>query len=328
MDISELQANKIGPKFNRNKVPFCTYCDKKGHLQEKCFEKYPELKTKKTSNNNKNKNTKSKKPNKETPKTPKSESNKLIMTTLSLNTDIDTDINIDTGIDNYNYSYRSATTKDLFTDTIVLDSGATEHYTPNKDWLLNYKEVKNKSIIVVNGIKLPILGEGDIPILIGNKEVTITKVNYIPTIKTTLISTKELTNKGWSILFKDSIVEISHSKLRFLFKAFWKENAYYLNILVNTKLLESIIYKVDPLINSNINKLDLIHKRLNHLNKDHLIQTIKNIDNTLDISNYNLSNCDSCIYGKIHEHVSYNKLKSLLEKLTFSILIYIGLLRY
>ena len=28
---------------------------------------------------------------------------------------------------------------------LVLDSGATEHFTPNKDWLVNYQKVYNKS---------------------------------------------------------------------------------------------------------------------------------------------------------------------------------------
>ena len=45
-------------------------------------------------------------------------------------------------------------------------------------------------------------------IIINNIKVLITGVNYILNIKNTLISSKELTNKGQSIYFKNKIVII------------------------------------------------------------------------------------------------------------------------
>jgi hypothetical protein len=93
----------------------------------------------------------------------------------------------------------------------VLNLGATEHYTPNKDWLLDYKEVFNKFITVANNDKIAVKGIGNIPIFIDNQEVLITSVNYIPSIKTTLISSKELAKKGWEITFKDTTAIISHN---------------------------------------------------------------------------------------------------------------------
>ena len=84
---------------------------------------------------------------------------------------------------------------------IILDSGALEHYTLNKDQLLDYKPVTNKSIIIINSQKLPIIGTGDMPIIINNIKVLITGVNYILNIKNTLISSKELINKDQSIYF-------------------------------------------------------------------------------------------------------------------------------
>ena len=44
---------------------------------------------------------------------------------------------------------------------LILDSGASEHYTPIKEWLINYKIVLNKTIIIANGTKVPIIGIGD-----------------------------------------------------------------------------------------------------------------------------------------------------------------------
>ena len=83
---------------------------------------------------------------------------------------------------------------------LLLDSGASEHYTFNKDWLLNYKPIYNKSVTIANGQDLPVLGQGDIPIKVvynnNYKDILIKNVYYIPKLKATLISSKELTNKG------------------------------------------------------------------------------------------------------------------------------------
>ena len=95
---------------------------------------------------------------------------------------------------------------------LVLDSGATEHFTPIKEWLIDYKKVYNKYITIANGAKVKIEGIGNIPTIIGNKNVLIKDVSYIPTLKTSLISSKELTNKGWNILFKDNIAELKNNK--------------------------------------------------------------------------------------------------------------------
>ena len=84
----------------------------------------------------------------------------------------------------------------LFNKGLILDSGTSKHYTPYKDYLLNYKPVYNKLIIITNSVTLPIKGTGNIPIFIRKDTFYIKNVNYVPNIKTTLISSKELTNKG------------------------------------------------------------------------------------------------------------------------------------
>ncbi len=68
---------------------------------------------------------------------------------------------------------------------LILDSGASEHYTPIKEWLIDYKEVLNRTIIIANGTKVPIKGVGNIPIILGGKGVLIKDVYYIPSLKTT-----------------------------------------------------------------------------------------------------------------------------------------------
>ena len=71
--------------------------------------------------------------------------------------------------------------------SLILDLGASKHYTPYKDYLLDYKPINNKSVIIANGIKLSIKGIDNIPVYINNYMFLIKNINYIPNIKTTLI---------------------------------------------------------------------------------------------------------------------------------------------
>ena len=321
IDLKANKAKSFKSNYNSNNTtPFCTHCNKKGHLESKCYAKYPELKKGnininnninnkyKGSNHNPNSKFKNNKGFKKNPN--KTESNKLIMSCKIYNSTLNINNNINR--------------------RFILDSGATEHFTCNKDWLINYKSILNKNTFVANGTKIPILGIGSIPIIINNREILITGVNYTPEIDTTLISSKELANKGWTILFKDNIADLNHIKLNFNIKAIWDQNSYYLNLNVNNKALESVIYKVDSTIYSSINnniinynsELNLYHKRLNHINKDYLIKTLKQYsinaykDNN-KLNNNILADCESCHIGKFHQKVSYKPLKAPKSILTF-----------
>jgi hypothetical protein len=171
---ADSQANKTIKPNNS----FCEYCKRSGHIEPRCFFKYPELRKdnipykknkskNKDNSNNKNNSNKDNSSNKDI----KNESSKAIMSSFSAIKG--------------NTNYR-----------LILDSGATEHYTAIKEWLIDYKIVKNKTIIIANGTKVPIEGVGNIPIIIKDKNVLIKDVYYIPSLKTTLISSKELANKG------------------------------------------------------------------------------------------------------------------------------------
>ena len=76
------------------------------------------------------------------------------------------------------------------------------------------------------------IAHGEEP-FINNEEVLIKNVNYVPNIKTTLISSNELTKKGWLILFKDAKAIISHEETKLQLIANWISNAYYIDIDIN-----------------------------------------------------------------------------------------------
>ena len=351
-----LEANKAS--YNNNQS-YCKHCNKKGHIEDKCYIKYPELKNNYSSSNiNKNKN---KNKYKEVSKEPKNifkkqQSTKAIMSTLLVDNNINTNIiNNSTLLKTINNNNFSKEEKEFFNiikekvinksniinnKSLILDSGASEHYTPYKDYLLDYKPINNKSVIIANGIKLPIKGIGNIPVYINNYMFLIKNVNYVPNIKTTLISSKELTNKGWEILFKNDLAILSYNN-KIITNAKWHLNAYFLdNIYINYKLLEPIVYNIINynlvnnknlilnLNNNNTNKvntlLDLYYRRFLYINKDYIFKSIKNSIGLI-MSNPNntiLSNCDNCYYSKFKEIISCkpNKLVNILEFIDCDIL--------
>jgi hypothetical protein len=101
---------------------------------------------------------------------------------------------------------------------LILDSGTSEYYIYNRNWFSNYKKISNKSIKTASGHMFLVIGQGDIPIKIANyssyKDMIIKGVFYISGLKTILISSKELTNKSWVIIFKTQKAIVNHPKLR------------------------------------------------------------------------------------------------------------------
>ena len=161
----DLEANKA------NSNPIYRYYKKSRHLKANCYKKHPKLRPNNPKRNkdksNKDESNKSNKAEEEI----KTESSKAIIGAFS-------------------------TLRDPNQNRLVLDSGAIKHYTPKKEWLINYKEVYNKTIIIANGSKVIVKGISNILIKIREYNILIKNVYYIPNLHTILISSKELTNKG------------------------------------------------------------------------------------------------------------------------------------
>jgi hypothetical protein len=60
---------------------------------------------------------------------------------------------------------------DYIKPELLLDSGASEYYTFNRDWFINYKTIRNKSIKIADSTVLQIIGQGDIPIKIAHRNL-------------------------------------------------------------------------------------------------------------------------------------------------------------
>ena len=101
-------------------------------------------------------------------------------------------------------------------DTIwYLDSRATRHVTPHKDWFIDYKLLpKGQTIFVGDDTECQIKEIGTIPLLLNNGVFKkITNVLHVPMMAKNLLSAQEFKKAGFGIhLGQDIYIEDKHGK--------------------------------------------------------------------------------------------------------------------
>ena len=97
---------------------------------------------------------------------------------------------------------------------IIIDSGASRHFSPDRSKFLNYKEFSNhEPIRAADGRTFYALGKGNIQIILPNgsnksMRITLKEVYYSPIMAFTLISVSCVDRAGFSLLIKGGICEI------------------------------------------------------------------------------------------------------------------------
>lgn len=92
-------------------------------------------------------------------------------------------------------------------DTWVLDSGASQHMTPSRDHLLNYKPIEGRSVRFGDGQEAAALGVGDVQLIMDvhgdSVPVMFKDVLHVPGVVTNLVSVRRSVERGASVLFQD-----------------------------------------------------------------------------------------------------------------------------
>jgi hypothetical protein len=100
---------------------------------------------------------------------------------------------------------------------IIIDSGASRHFSPDRSKFLNYKEfIDHEPIRAADGRTFHALGKGDIQISLpnGNQQstlITLKEVYYSPIMAFTLISVSCVDRAGFSLFIKGGTCEIRTS---------------------------------------------------------------------------------------------------------------------
>jgi hypothetical protein len=121
----------------------------------------------------------------------------------------------------------------------IVDSGASDHMTSNREILSNYREAEIREIYTADGNEMEVLGVGDVIL----PDVTITDVLHIPTIDASLLSVRQMTKKGITVELDNN----NKMKLRFEDGTYFEATAnndddlYYVELKSERK---NVAYKV------------------------------------------------------------------------------------
>lgn len=93
----------------------------------------------------------------------------------------------------------------------LLDSGCSNYMTGNKQWFTDIDEDYQQTVKLGNNFKMAVVGRGNIRLHANGITQAITNVYYVPELKNNLISIRQLTGKGVSVLIQNGECRCYHS---------------------------------------------------------------------------------------------------------------------
>ena len=200
----------------------------------------------------------------------------------------------------------------------MLDSGATDHYTPERSDFSEYEHFKHsRPIEVGNGKTIDAIGIGtvEMQIRVNNdmQEADIQNVLHVPSMNKRLLSTAQLAKGGINTEYKANTAMLKNAQEEILAYGYQRGRQYWLDTYDRFKAYSASteIKKAVP--------LQLLHRRLGHLNE----ATIKVIDEategiTISKKSNSIGICMPCLYGKqprgiIHKPSSRKRQENTLD---------------
>ena len=160
---------------------------------------------------------------------------------------------------------------------IIIDSGASRHFSPDRSKFLNYEEFVNQEPIrAADGRTFHALGKGDIQIHLPNGKqgrtlITLKEAYYSPIMAFTLISVSSVDHAGFLLVIGGGICEIKTSKSRVIGRIPQIRGLY---CVYDSKPPFS-----HPTHSANIATKEMsineLHKRMGHVNNDDLRRMVE-----------------------------------------------------
>ncbi|TPX41284.1 hypothetical protein CcCBS67573_g10585, partial [Chytriomyces confervae] len=182
------------------------------------------------------------------------------------------------------------------TGSWILDSGASNHMTGNKETLANWTPSSELGkVTVASGDELEINGAGSLDLQGPDRPVTITGVLYVPGLSVNLLSISALGTKGAAISFDGKGASVS-IKGKIILRADEIEEGLY-TIQGKQAGLATMV--------SDIRKLSTreAHRSMGHLNTRDL-QKLPSLADGIKITDEELGDCDICTEAKTTRHVN------------------------
>ena len=172
-------------------------------------------------------------------------------------------------------------------DYWVLDSGASFHATPHKNYFSNYTQGDFGQVLLGNAHPCKIVGIGNITMKLPNgTQWTLNDARHIPDLKRNLISTSKLDKEGYVMTFGNGNWKVTKGSM-----VFAKGN------LVGSLYLLTNIFDYSLNLVSIGNDASLWHNRLRHMSKKGMKMLHCN-GSLPNLKEVDLGFCEDCVYGK------------------------------
>eukprot|EP00253_Pinus_taeda_P021000 PITA_21000 len=175
-------------------------------------------------------------------------------------------------------------------DSWLLDSGASHHVCPHRNWFTSYENVNGSSMFMGNNMSCQTVGMGDIRIKMYDNTVrTLTSVRHVPDLKKKLISLGVLDSDGYKFTGQDGVLKVFKGAL-VVMKAKKVGNLYRLK--GSTQIGEAAVASEEEEAGTR-----LWHQRLGHMSEKGL-QILMKHKSLPGLKSLNLDFCKHCVYGK------------------------------
>ena len=173
----------------------------------------------------------------------------------------------------------------------VLDTGASYHMCPNKDWFTSYEPIDGGNVLMADDSVCKIVGIGSIKLRTHvGKIVTLHDVRHVPQLKKNLISLRVLDNKGFSYKGEGGALYVMKGSSVVL-KGTLRGSLY---VVQGSTVMDSVAAVADA---SDMSKL--WHMRLGHMSQRGMqILSSRGLLEGHKISDFGF--CEHCTFGKLH----------------------------
>lgn len=268
------------PQYRNRNTQKCHHCGRKGHTEDRCWDKHPEqrpdrMKLKTTS-----------------------------PTTRALAADESAKDNADEReqvlclmtvgqVSNSNPISSTKVQRSCKNLTWFIDSGASSHMTGDRDVFTTYEDVEPLSVKIGDNSELKVLGRGDIEVTVGQhgcrQRFILQNVLHVPTLKYSLLSVGVLIGRGLHVGFDRNGVSVKNNDREILYGA--KDGKMF--SLHTTSQMSATEFAC-------VASLNLWHKRLGHAFPDGTLRMSRhNVVEGLQVSSKQMSTCDACTMGKL-----------------------------
>ena len=189
----------------------------------------------------------------------------------------------------------------------ILDSGASNHISPERSDFRNLRPIPPHPIQGFNGSSTNAIGMGDIDLCIGSgHKLSLKDVLFVPDCSTRLVSVFALARDGYNFVTfgpEDCWISDKHNKIIVRGSVASTKGLYLLNCQsarVTHNRPPSPLCSSTALYSKRIPDLETWHRRLGHCNNQRIVDMARNkvvTGMTIDLSS-SPPTCDACILGK------------------------------